>query len=339
MDLTWRDKFSYYSQQWRSKLPYAQNPRKQNVLLIFCGLCLIFLVTAGFTLIAGSHGNKNGFNGGDLNRVPNQINNAQKSRSNGSSASSANSTSGIQGKSLVGSESVVRGTGTDKYSKIFTGTPPPPQVLFSASSNSSAGSNNIKYNSAGSFSSSNIQHSFASGLNTSKSNNTNLSSVQLYFPNPTGILQAYVTPSSPPINVNWQTYVNFNDHYTISIPMGWQVVRTFYDGHEGVSLYPPGIATTLSVQNGLKAVGFGVSQYNYQVPYISQSQSTYSTPITINGYSGTLYTQGSFGINTVAAIISYDNDYFGIGATANTSDMIYVFQYMLDSLHLYGQTF
>ncbi len=330
MDLTWKDKLSYYSQEWRNKLPYAGNPKKQNVLLIFCGVSVIFLLTASLSLLASSSGNKKDFN----NSTQISNNSGNKNAQNGQWPSP---TTSAVGDKLNGVGSVLKGSAPSKYSQILKGAIPSPQVLFPNLASSSAGANSVNSPTQnGSASSGSIQNKQNSGTGSNKPSNTDLSNVTLYFQDPNGNLQPYVAPTAPPANLSWETYVNTNDHYTIEIPVGWQVVRTLYDGHEGVSIYPPGMNINTSLQDGLVAIGFGVSQYDYQVPYINQSQASSIAPITIDGYSGTIYTQGSFGMNTVAAILKYGNYYFGIGGTANSIDTIYIFQHMLESLQLYG---
>ncbi len=330
MDLTWKDKLSYNIQEWRGKLPYAGNSKRQNVLLVFAGVCLIFLITAGFSLLASSNGNKKVFN-----LQTSSANNSNNSNNLGQTASKSNTSSSATDKKLNGVGGVIKGIVPSKYSTILTGTIPPPKVLFSQNPSFASNSNKVK-NAGSSSSSNNNNNQGSAGSSNNSSNNTDLSKVILYFQDPNGNLQQYVAPTAAPANLSWETYVNNSDYYTIEIPVNWQVVRTFYNGHEGVSIYPSGMNTALTIQDGLEAIGFGVSQYDYQVPYINQSQASSIAPITIDGYSGTIYTQGSFGMNTVAAIIRYGNYYFGIGATANSSETIYIFQHMLSSLQLYG---
>lgn len=174
---------------------------------------------------------------------------------------------------------------------------------------------------------------------STKPNTPNLSSIALYFKDTqTGQLTLYQAPSAnPDPDIIWKTYVNDADGYSIEYPYNWVPIKIYYVGHEGMAIYPIGVDTNLTVQDGLKEIGLGWSPINYQLPFTNPDDVAYSTPITVSRVDGTLYTQGVLGTNNVAAIFPYRGGYFGLGGTANTDDMIYVFRYMLASLKFIGQ--
>lgn len=341
MDLTWKDKFSFYLTEFRQRLPFSDRPKRQ--LWIFGGstggIVVLFFVVFFITiksprLISSSfnvHLNQSPSNSGE-----NDMHATNQQGANGQSLSPQPSgTPQSVGSKNSGNNQNVSPTSTTSQtqmgkSEVVLQSSPPPSITGSGgnSSESNGGSSSSPSNSNGS------NNGSGGVIGT-----TDLSNVTLYFQSPSGTPEVYVTPTAPPADLTWQTYYNSRDNYSISYPVGWQAVKTVYNTHEGVGLYPPGADTSLTVQDGLQEIGFGVSQYNYQTPYFDSSNATYTTSVLVDGYSGTLYTQGSLGSNTIAVVFKYGDAYFGLGGTANSDEMIYVFNYMLSSLQLYGGSY
>lgn len=152
--------------------------------------------------------------------------------------------------------------------------------------------------------------------------------IQIIFKTPDGGTQVYTPPATPPVDITWGRYVNAADRYSIDYPTNWQVVKTSYNGHEGVSLYLPG--TNPSDPNA-QYIGFGLASY-YLLPAQNSQDSTYSYPISIGSTNGTMYTQGVLGNGSVAAVFQYEQGSFGLGSNVSDPDFIYVYNYMLQSL-------
>ena len=151
----------------------------------------------------------------------------------------------------------------------------------------------------------------------------------IIFKTPDGGYQTYTPPDTPPVDITWDTYVNAADRYSIAYPSNWQVVKTEYNGHEGISVYAPG---TDPKDPSTQFIGFGFASY-YLLPQGSSEQSTYSYPITVDGINGTMYTQGVLGSGSIAAVFQYAQGSFGVGSSVSDPDFIYIYNYMLNSLN------
>lgn len=203
-------------------------------------------------------------------------------------------------------------------------------------SGNAAGQSNNTANPTGSQQSSNQNSSATTNSNsnnsgnstTSNSGNNSTNGVPIIFKTPDGGTQEYFPPATPPIDISWGRYVNSDDRFSIDYPSNWQVVKTSYNGHEGVSLYPPG-----SNPNAPNAqyIGFGLASY-YLLPSQNSQQSTYSYSIVVGTTNGTMYTQGVLGNGSVAAVFKYEQGSFGLGSNVSDPDFIYVYNYMLQSL-------
>jgi hypothetical protein len=152
--------------------------------------------------------------------------------------------------------------------------------------------------------------------------------IEIIFKTPDGGTEIYTPPATPPVDVTWGRYTNPDDRYSIDYPTNWQVVKTAYNGHEGVSLYLPG--TNPSDPN-VQYIGFGLATY-YLLPGQNSQQNTYSYPITVGSTNGTMDTQGVLGNGSMAAVFSYEQGSFGLGSNVSDPDFIYVYNHMLQSL-------
>jgi len=152
--------------------------------------------------------------------------------------------------------------------------------------------------------------------------------VPIIFKSPDGGTQEYYPPTTPPVSVTWGRYVNADDRFSIDYPSNWQVVKTQYNGHEGISLYLPGTDPT---DPNAQYIGFGTASY-YLLPAVNSLESTYTYGITVGSTNGTMYTQGVLGNGSVAAVFSYEQGSFGLGSNVSDPDFIYVYNYMLQSL-------
>lgn len=152
--------------------------------------------------------------------------------------------------------------------------------------------------------------------------------IQIIFESPDGGTQVYTPPATPPVDVTWGRYVNTNDRYAIDYPINWQVVKTDYNGHEGVSLYAPGTDPT---NPNAQYIGFGLASY-YLLPAGQSQQNSYSYPVTIESIAGTMYTQGELGTGSMALVAQTAQGYFGMGSNISSPSFIYIYNYMLQSL-------
>lgn len=153
--------------------------------------------------------------------------------------------------------------------------------------------------------------------------------IPIIFKTPGGGTEVYVPPPTPPVATTWARYINADDRYSIDYPTNWQIVKTEYNGHEGVSLYLPG--TNTSDQNA-QYIGFGFASY-YLLPTGGSQQNTYSYPVTISGINGTMYTQGELGSGAMALVVQTAQGYFGMGSNSSGPDFIYIYYHMLQSLN------
>jgi len=171
------------------------------------------------------------------------------------------------------------------------------------------------------------QGSSQSTQNSGGSNND--TPIQIIFKTPDGGTDVYTPPSTPPVDVTWSRYVNAADRYSIDYPPTWQLVKTAYNGHEGISLYQPGSDPN---DPNVQYIGFGLASY-YLLPAGDNQQNTYSYPVTISGINGTMYTQGVLGTGSIALVAQTAQGYFGMGSNISSPAFIYVYNHMLQSLN------
>jgi len=195
-----------------------------------------------------------------------------------------------------------------------------------SSSNQTTGSNNSTSTTTGG----STQNTTGSSqtLQSSGVSPTPATPIQIIFKAPGGGTQVYIPPVTPPVDITWGRYVNAADRYSIDYPTNWQVVKTEYNGHEGVSIYLPG---TNPGDPNVQYIGFGLATY-YLLPGQNSQQSTYSYPISVGSTNGTMDTQGVLGNGSMAAVFSYEQGSFGLGSNVSDPDFIYVYNYMLQSL-------
>jgi len=170
------------------------------------------------------------------------------------------------------------------------------------------------------------QNTTQSTQSSGGSDNTN--PVQIIFKTPDGGTDVYTPPDTPPTDVTWSRYVNSADRYAVDYPSNWQMVKTEYNGHEGISFYQPG---TDSNDPNVQYIGFGLASY-YLLPAGDNQQNTYSYPVTISGITGTMYTQGVLGTGSIALVAQTAQGYFGMGSNISSPAFIYVYNHMLQSL-------
>lgn len=148
-------------------------------------------------------------------------------------------------------------------------------------------------------------------------------SIDIVFINENGGYFTYVPPDVPPIDVTWVKYINYQDHYSIEYPVDWLVVKSSYNGHEGITLYMPGDQGNID-KPSIAFVGWNAN-------YLT-STAKYTGQIILNGTPGTIYTNGPLGPSSIAAVFQYPNGYFALGSSTSGSIFIYVFDHMLRSL-------
>jgi hypothetical protein len=147
--------------------------------------------------------------------------------------------------------------------------------------------------------------------------------IEIVFVNENGEFWTYVPPAVPPIDVNWLRYTNHQDHYSIEFPADWLVVTSYYNGHEGITLYRPGASGSIDKPS--------IAFVGWKANYLS-STAKYSGQIVLKGTPGTLYTNGPLGPSSVAAVFEYPNGFFALGSSISDPVFIYVFDHMLRSL-------
>jgi len=152
---------------------------------------------------------------------------------------------------------------------------------------------------------------------------TPVTDIQIVFANEYGGYFTYVPPVIPPIDVAWMKYINYQDHYSIEYPSDWEIVKTTYNGHEGVTLYMPVDAGNID-RPSIAFVG-------WLVDYLSSSAS-YTGKIILNGVPGTIYTNGPLGPSSVAAVFQYTSGYLALGSSTSNPVFVYVFDHMLRSI-------
>ncbi len=330
MDLTWKDKLSFFITEFRRRLPFSEQTTKQNYLIggIVCGVvCILAVIVVLFvkapTLISSLSSKSAPLSSGASAHSPN---------------TSASETSGSQTKTVPDNgahtsygQPLTAVQNNTQGNKNGNGTP----------SSSQTSSNTANYPPGTVVGQSQIvlQSGPTPTSNPQKAviGTANLPTVEPYpsIQSGTGTPQPNVTQGIQPTGITWQAYFNNRDLYSIEYPVGWQAIKTIYNNHEGVALYPPNPDPNV----GLQEIGFGISQFSYGMPGVTTDNASSVTDIMVDGYPGKLYTQGSFQSNTIAAVFKYGNNYFGIGGTTNNSLMTYVFDYMLSSLILYGGSY
>ncbi|HUD44117.1 MAG TPA: hypothetical protein VMR41_01100 [Patescibacteria group bacterium] len=325
MELTWKDKFIFYFNEFRQKLPFAYNLKKQFYIFAggIGGILLICIVST-VLLLSHSSGNPllNTLKKNIVFPTQNNNNKINSPTSNTQSNSQNNVRQGNSNTQTNGAKSNPTKTNSilnkNSTSTSLTVTPALGSNSQSSSGNSSS-SNNSGGNSSGGI------------IGT-----TDLSDVKLYFEDSSGNLEQYVAPTSIPDNLTWQTYSNQHDNYSLDYPVGWSKSTAVENGHEVVSIHPPNTDLNTPIQQGLTKIAFGISPYQFPMPQLNSANASYINNVMVDGFNGTLYTQGAFGINIVAALFKYGDNYFCLWATANDDTMIYVFQHMLLTLQLYG---
>lgn len=159
--------------------------------------------------------------------------------------------------------------------------------------------------------------------------NTEVDNIRIVFQNPDGSTTTYVPPGTPPDEVRWARYTNNKDKYAINYPQNWQFVYSIDgSGNEGIALYPSD--ANLS-DPGAPYIGFGITD-SFLLPGGAGSENSYATQITVDGVSGTLYTNGPLGDSYIAAVMQYSGKYFGLGSSISSETFAYVYYYMLYSL-------
>lgn len=147
--------------------------------------------------------------------------------------------------------------------------------------------------------------------------------INIVFVNENGEYWTYEPPAVPPIETSWVRYTNHQDNYSIEYPANWLVVKSDYNGHEGITLYMPG-----DLQNIDKP---SIAFVGWKANYLS-STAKYSGEIILKGYPGTIYTNGPLGPSSVAAVFEYSGGFFALGSSTSNPVFIYVFDHMLRSL-------
>lgn len=152
-----------------------------------------------------------------------------------------------------------------------------------------------------------------------------ITDVQLIFVDSNGQLQTYVPPTDASLlGVTWLRYINEADGYQIDIPQDWQIVKTQYNGHEGVILYQP---TDDINKVNVQSISFVPWKLDYLI-----TSSTYISPIQVRGVPGNVYTKGPMPTSSVAAVFQHTKGYFALGSSSSNSTFLGVFDHMLRSI-------
>jgi hypothetical protein len=150
------------------------------------------------------------------------------------------------------------------------------------------------------------------------------------FKDPAGRFVVYHVPATPSATIIWMTYRNQQDGYAIDYPSNWTQIQNPSNGHTGMAFYPPGTNLNENVPGGPKGIGFRWIETS-QTPVPTDPTITNIKPITINGITGQLYTQGSLGA-AIIVTFPYKGGSFILTTDADSDVLIYAFQHMLESL-------
>ncbi len=244
-------------------------------------------------------------------------NSGQQTQTTSTGQSGANAVSGptsATGKSSFGGAPLTGSSGT-------TTTP-------SRSGTSSSGTTTSSGGSAGSSGSSTGGSSVGATATPIPTSTPVPANIQVIFQNPDGTTTNYIPPHTPPLEVKWGRYTNYQDNYAIDYPVNWQIDVSSVAGHEGVTVYAPGVDVTDSESSH---IGFGWST-SYLIAASGSLSNTFDTAIIADSVSGTLYTNGPLGQSFIATIFPYNSGYFGLGSSSSDESFVYVYYYMLYSL-------
>lgn len=154
------------------------------------------------------------------------------------------------------------------------------------------------------------------------------SPIVIYFKDQNGQITKYVQPSDSPFATTWGRYVNTFDNYSIDYPSTWQLIKSISNGHEGISLYPPGVDPS---SDSAPKIGLGWAVI-YTLPNTSATNPVLIQPVTVNGANGTLYTQGAMGSTYIAGLFPNRGGYFGLISNTSSDQMVYIYSHMIGSL-------
>ncbi|HSW48292.1 MAG TPA: hypothetical protein VLG67_04395 [Candidatus Saccharimonadales bacterium] len=165
-------------------------------------------------------------------------------------------------------------------------------------------------------------------IQTGVDSSTQPDKIAIVFKNPDGTTTTYFPPGTPPDEVRWGRYTNTKSKYAINYPVNWQFVYSVDgNGFEGVALYPPGVNPN---DRNSPHIGFGMSS-KFLMP-AGESEGSLITPVTVDGNSGKLYTNGPLGDSYIASVLNYSDNYFGLAGTKSDATFAYVYYYMIYSL-------
>lgn len=306
---------------------------QQKILFIITGVILIMIISlAGMSLLGGSSTQKTIPTSPTANIPSNQTNPNSSPSDIGSSTpppSNAPLTTkfiyfigGIFNPTKKSSSTSNQATNSPNrnYQKS-TLTPAPTSPISSVGSVTNTTGSSGK----GSSSSTNNggQQSSTGQNNSVIATPTPITEINIVFKQENGEYWTYVPPAVPPIDTQWVKYTNYQDHYSIEYPSGWIVAKSSYNGHEGITIYMPGDSGTIDKPS--------IAFVGWKADYLNQSAS-YTGQIFLNGTPGTIYTNGPFGISSIAAVFQYQLGYFALGSSASNDIFLYVFDHMLRSL-------
>lgn len=166
-------------------------------------------------------------------------------------------------------------------------------------------------------------------IQTGVDSSTQVDNIRIVFQNPDGTTFTYIPPGTPPDEVRWGRYTNDKFKYAINFPINWQFVYSLDEnGNEGVALYPPNVDPNSSSS---PFIGYGTTD-NFSLPTVLDTTGALATPLIVDGYQGTLYTNGPVGQSYIASVLKYSNKFFGLGASKSDATFAYVYYYMINSL-------
>lgn len=149
------------------------------------------------------------------------------------------------------------------------------------------------------------------------------SAPKIVFINSNGQSQVYTSPATPPVEITWARYTNQLEHYSIDYPSNWQIVTTQYRGHEAIFIYTPGADPS---DSDVQYISYGWSTYFY--PPVA----SYVGSFTLDGVSGTIYTNGSIGSTFIAGVFNYANGFLVLNNNISDEIFAYIFNHMILSL-------
>jgi hypothetical protein len=128
----------------------------------------------------------------------------------------------------------------------------------------------------------------------------------------------------------WARFSDQASGAAVEYPSGWQQSTTLADGHQQLTVYPPGADPTADVPGGAPFISFAWTS-DFTAWQRGYSTITDSGTVTAGGVTGELYTIGGLGRDVVAAFPRPGGTSL-LFADARDDRVMSVFEHMLGSL-------